>query len=220
MIAVYLVDDHRIVREGLRALIDAQPDMHVVGDADNGRSLAGPVLASGADIVVIDVSMPGTSGPAATADLKDKAPRVKVLALTRHTEEAYVHEMLRSGASGYVLKQNGAGTLVEAIRAVVRGGTFLDPVIGGKLVQRLTTEPDGSRGDAALTSREQQIATMVAYGHTNKEIATKLDITVKTVETHKSNIMAKLHLTSRSALVQYALEHGWLERSGGDQGIP
>lgn len=211
---IFLVDDHDIVRQGLRLLVDAEADMRVVGEAAHASGLCDHVRASAADIVVIDVSMPGVSGAEATTEIRKSLPEVKVVALTRHTEKAYVQQMMRAGASGYILKQNGAATLIEAVRAVVRGGTFLDPAIAGMLIEDLTDASSRSaRPAAALTPRERQIATMVAYGHTNKEIAAELGIGVKTVETHKTNVMQKLELTSRAELVQFALEQGWVDRA-------
>jgi two-component system, NarL family, response regulator NreC len=210
---VFLVDDHDIVRQGLRLLVDAEADMRVVGEAAHARGLCDLVEASGAGVVVLDVSMPDVSGAEATAELKKCLPGVKVVALTRHTEKAYVQEMMRAGASGYILKQNGAATLLEAVRAVVRGGTFLDPAIARLLIEDLTSVASrSSRSASTLTPRERQVATMVAYGHTNKEIAAELGIGVKTVETHKTNVMQKLALTSRAELVQFALEQGWIDR--------
>lgn len=210
---IFLVDDHDIVRQGLRLLVDAEADMHVVGEAAHARGLCDLVEASGAGIVVIDVSMPDVSGAQATAEIRKGLPGVKVIALTRHTEKAYVQQMMRAGASGYILKQNGAATLIEAVRAVVRGGTFLDPAIARMLIDDLASAGSrSSRTTAALTPRERQVATMVAYGHTNKEIAAELGIGVKTVETHKTNVMQKLELTSRAELVQLALEQGWIDR--------
>lgn len=211
---VFLVDDHEIVRQGLRLLVDAEADMRVVGEAAHARGLCDLVEASGAGVVVLDVSMPDVSGAEATAELQKCLPGVKVVALTRHTEKAYVQEMMRAGASGYILKQNGAATLLEAVRAVVRGGTYLDPAITRVLIEDLTSvAPRSSRPAAALTPRERQVATMVAYGHTNKEIAAELGIGVKTVETHKTNVMQKLELASRAELVQFALEQGWIDRA-------
>lgn len=210
---IFLVDDHDIVRQGLRLIVDAEADMRVVGEAAHARGICDLVEASEADVVVIDVSMPDISGADATAEIRKCLPGVKVVALTRHTEKAYVQQMMRAGASGYILKQNGAATLIEAVRAVVRGGTFLDPAIAGMLIEDLTNvAARPSQPTATLSPRERQVATMVAYGHTNKEIAAELGIGVKTVETHKANVMQKLELTSRAELVQFALEQGWVDR--------
>lgn len=212
-VAVYLVDDHAIVRQGVKVLLEAEPDIRVAGESDDATDLVERVAAAGADLVVMDVSIPGIGGVRATAELKRLLPKVKVVALTRHTERAYLQQMMRSGASGYILKQNGAATLVAAIRAVVRGGTYLDPAIAGKLIEPATHPSARGRAAQSLSSREQQIATLVALGHSNKEIANELGIAVKTVEAHKANLMQKLELTSRSELVQFAIDQGWLEPS-------
>jgi two-component system, NarL family, response regulator NreC len=215
MIGVFLIDDHAVVREGLCMLIDAQSDMQVVGEAERGRVAVEAISRADrpADVVVLDVSMPDASGPQVAAEIRRALPETRVLALTRHAEKAYVQQMLQAGATGYVLKQTAAGILITAIRAVAGGGTYLDPAVAGKLTSSYTqgrAASDPSR--PALTPREQEILVMVAYGHTNKEIATALGITGKTVETHKANLMQKLELTSRADLVRFALTQGWLER--------
>jgi DNA-binding NarL/FixJ family response regulator len=209
-ITVYLVDDHTVLREGLRVLIEAQPDLHVVGESAHGRGLADAVAKSGAAVVVIDVSMPGLSGARATAELKRAHPEVSVIALTRHSERAYLQQMLESGASGYVLKQTPARELVSAIRAVFAGGIYLDPAIAGKLIARHARHCAQTGMQRHLTSREEEVVTMIAHGHTNKEIASTLGISVKTVESHKAKIMEKLEITSRADLVRFAINQGWL----------
>jgi two-component system response regulator NreC len=208
---VFLIDDHGVLRQGLRLLIDAQDDMQVVGEADRGRGAAEAVLrGGGADAVVLDVSMPDLTGPAIAAELRAALPSTKIVALTRHAERAYVQRMLHNGASGYVLKQTAGDALVSAIRTVLAGGTFLDPAIAGKMFEPAAALR-GTGGDE-LTGREREVLTMVAWGHTNKEIGATLGITVKTVETHKMNGMQKLEITSRADLVRFALSQGWLER--------
>lgn len=206
---VFLIDDHGVLRQGLRLLIDAQPDMRVVGEAEGGRGAADAIeRAGGADVIVLDVSMPDITGTAAAAELRAALPETKIVALTRHSERAYVQQMMQNGASGYVLKQTAGDVLVSAIRTVLGGGTFLDPAVAGKMFETAGTARAGS---GELTSREREVLTMVAYGHTNKEIAAVLGITVKTVETHKANGMQKLDIGSRADLVRYALGQGWLE---------
>jgi DNA-binding NarL/FixJ family response regulator len=212
-IGVFLVDDHAVLREGLRMLIDAQPDMVAVGEAAHGRDLAAAVAGSGADVVVIDLSMPGFSGARATAELKRAMPSVIVIALTRHSEKAYLQQMLESGASGYVLKQTHAEELLNAVRAVWRGGTYLDPAIAGKLVPNYATRAAAAGAGRPLSVREQEVVTMIGFGHTNKEIAATLNISVKTVEAHKARIMERLEITSRAGLVRFAMMQGWLESS-------
>jgi DNA-binding NarL/FixJ family response regulator len=212
-IHVYLVDDHSVLRQGLRLLLDAQPDIHVVGDSERGRGIVEELQrVQPLDVVVLDISMPDQSGAKVAEEIRAALPGVKILALTRHGEKAYVQMMMQAGASGYVLKQTAADVLVAAIRAVAAGGTYLDPAVAGKLVEAFGNTRAASGNSPALTAREQEIVALVAYGHTNKEIATTLGITVKTVETHKTNIMQKLEITSRAELVRFALTQGWLAR--------
>jgi DNA-binding NarL/FixJ family response regulator len=207
---VFLIDDHGVLRQGLRLLIDAQHDMHVVGEVERGRGAAEAITRSGgADVVVLDISLPDSSGPAIAAELRAELPATKIVALTRHGERAYVQQMLQNGASGYVLKQTAGDALVSAIRTVISGGTFLDPAVAGKMFEPAAAVRGAVRDE--LTAREREVLTMVAWGHTNKEIAATLGITVKTVETHKMNGMQKLGITSRADLVRFALSQGWLE---------
>jgi two-component system, NarL family, response regulator NreC len=207
---VFLIDDHAVLRHGLRMLIDAQPDMLVVGEAEHGREVIGALERARPDVVVLDISMPDISGAKVAAEIRASLPQTKIVALTRHAEKAYVQQMLHAGATGYVLKQTAAEVLIAAMRAVAAGNTYLDRAVAGKLVEALGNLRGGAPD--SLTPREREIVTMVAYGHTNKEIASALGITVKTVETHKTNIMQKLELTSRAELVKFALTQGWLEK--------
>jgi DNA-binding NarL/FixJ family response regulator len=210
-VRVFLIDNHGVVRQGLRLLIDGQPDMEVVGEADRGREAPLAVRqAGGADVVVLDISMPDTTGIRVAADLRAALPDVKIVALTRHFEKGYIRQMLQNGASGYVLKQTLGDALLEAIRTVRRGGTYLDPAVAGKMFEAAPTVRGAVSAD--ITSREREVLTLVAWGHTNKEIASILGVTVKTVESHKTNAMQKLEITSRAELVRYALAQGWLER--------
>lgn len=208
---VFLIDDHGVLRQGLRLLIDAQPDMHVVGETERGRGAAEAITrAGGADVVVLDISLPDTTGTNVAAELHAALTDTKIVALTRHGERAYVQHMLQNGASGYVLKQTAGDVLITAIRTVAAGGTYLDPAVAGKMADSARPMRGAVSGD--LTAREREVLTMVAWGHTNKEIASVLGITVKTVETHKANAMGKLEITSRAELVRYAIEQGWLQR--------
>lgn len=209
---IFLVDDHGVLRQGLRMLIDSQPDMRVVGEAERGRGLIDELRqGTRPDVVVLDVSMPDISGARVAAEIREALPQIKIVALTRHAEKAYVQQMLKAGATGYVLKQTAADVLIAAIRAVAGGDTYLDRSVAGKLIDSFAgSRGSADRGPAMLTPREREIVTMVAYGHTNKEIAGALGITVKTVETHKTNVMQKLELTSRAELVRFALNQGWL----------
>ena len=207
---VFLIDDHGVLRQGLRMLIDAQTDMGVVGEADRGRGAVEAIQrAGGADVVVLDISMPDTTGPKVAAELQAALPSLKIVALTRHSEKVYVQQMLSNGANGYVLKQRVGDVLLLAIRTVVAGGTYLDPAVAEKMFNQ--NAPLRGTQKADLTPREREVLTMVAWGHTNKEIASVLGITVKTVETHKTNAMQKLEIGSRADLVRYAMAQGWLD---------
>lgn len=218
-IRVFLVDNHMVLRQGLRVLIDAQADMHVVGEAAGGRDVADAVARTGADVVVMDVSMPDLSGIRATAEMRRMNINAKVLALTRHSEHGYLQQMLEAGARGYALKQTAVETLIEAIRTVARGGMYFDPAVAGKVAETFASRRSPSspspRDHPSLTSREQQIVTSVAEGYTNKEIASSLGIMVKTVESHKSRIMQKLGIKSRAGLVRFVILQGWLDASSG-----
>lgn len=208
---VFLIDNHAVVRQGLRLLVDSQSDMHVVGDSERGRGAVEAVSAvGGADVVVLDISMPDTTGLQVAIELREALPAIKIVALTRHAEKAYVQRMLQNGANGYVLKQTVGDVLFEAIRTVMRGGTYLDPAVAGKMFE--SALPLRGAVSADVTSREREVLTLVAWGHTNKEIASILGITIKTVESHKTNAMHKLEIGSRADLVRFALAQGWLER--------
>jgi DNA-binding NarL/FixJ family response regulator len=202
-----LVDDHHVVRAGLRSLIDAQSDMEVVGEAADGEVACRLALELRPDIAVMDVSMPVLNGAAATARIKRDQPEMKVLALTVHEDRGYLQQLLEAGASGYLLKRAAADELIRAIRAVARGDTYLDPNLAGKLLGHLSRRP--SQGDQ-LSEREEEVLRLIARGFTNREIAARLDLSVKTIETYKARTMEKLGLDSRAAIVAYAIGRGWM----------
>ena len=210
---VFLVDDHAVVREGLKALVNAQPDMEVTGEAGDGQTACAQVLQHLPDVVVLDVSMPDMSGANAAERLRQQCPQVKVVALTVHEDKGYLRQLLEAGAVGYVLKRAAVEELVRAIRTVAGGGVYLDPSLAGKVVGGFVRKPvgKGSPSDGALSDREAEVVRLVAAGHTNKEIAGRLDLSVKTVETYKARSQEKLGLHSRADLVRYALQHGWLQ---------
>jgi len=210
---ILLADDHATVREGLRMILNMQSDMEVVGEAADGATALARASALSPDLVVMDVSMPGINGLNAAEMLRDQCPSVKVLTLTRHSDDGYIHQLLRAGAAGYVLKQSRASELLRAIRAIVAGGTYLDPAVAGKVVvgygrRKHVEEPALS---FALSNRETEVLRLIAWGYSNKEIATRLDLSVKTVEAHKANAMRKLGISSRIGIVRYALLQGWLQ---------
>jgi DNA-binding NarL/FixJ family response regulator len=212
IIRIVLADDHQTVREALKLLCDAQADMTVVGDAPDGQSAIALVAALQPNVVVMDLSMPGLNGLRATALLSQRAPQTRVLALTRHAEESYVRELLRAGASGYALKQSASADLLTAIRTVAAGRQYLDPGVSRHLVDTYVRDRS-KQTPPSLSGRETEVLRFIAWGHSNKDIAGRLDLSVKTVEVHKANGMRKLGLRSRIELVRYALLQGWLQES-------
>jgi DNA-binding NarL/FixJ family response regulator len=210
---ILIADDHQVVREGLKALVNAQPDMSVVGEADDGRAAWLLAKQLQPDVVVMDVSMPEMNGAEATERLRRECPRVKVLTLTIYEDKGYLQQLLKAGASGYLLKRTVMEELIRAIRAVAKGGSYIDPTVAGKLVSNYITQEGGAgrTTTADLSDREEQVLRLVAWGYSNKEIAAQLEISVKTVETYKARLMEKLGLRSRADIVRYALRQGWLQ---------
>jgi len=213
-IKIVLVDDHEIVRAGLRLLIQAQGDMEIVGEAENGQQAIELCPKASPDVVVMDITMPGLSGLEVTRQIKQQYPDINVLALTIHEGEQYFFEMLNAGASGYVPKRAAPTDLVAAIRAVYSGEVYLHPSVAKTLVndyiQRVQMGWERASYDG-LTDREQQVLKMIAEGLMNKEIAEKLSISVRTVERHRENIMSKLNLHTRAELVRYAVDKGLID---------
>jgi two-component system response regulator NreC len=212
---IFLADDHAVLRDGLKALVNAQADMEVVGEADNGRTAWLKVKELLPDIVVMDVSMPELNGVQATEMLKRECPQVKVLALTAYKDKAYLDQMLKVGALGYVLKMSAAKELIEALRAVAIGDVYVDQEMTEKIAEGYVRDQflRGVTRQRELTNREEQVIRLIAQGYANKEIASQLEISVKTVESHKTNVMEKLELKSRTEIVRYAVRQGWLHDS-------
>ena len=210
---IFLADDHAVVRAGLKTLVNAQPDMEVIGEASDGVSAWQQARDCQPDVVIMDISMPELNGAEATAQLKAACPDVKVLALSVHEDTGYLRKLLEAGASGYVLKRSAADALIQAIRIVASGGIFLDPLLAGKVVGNLVgvSAAPGEPANAALSERETDVVRLIAQGYSNKEIATQLNLSVKTVETYKARAMEKLGLDSRVEIVRYALRQGWLQ---------
>ena len=210
-IRLLLVDDHKIVRAGLKMLFQAEPDMEIVGEASSGSDALALVAELNPDVVLMDVAMPGMTGIEATRRIKEVRAETAVIALTMHEDEQYFFQMLAAGASGYVPKRAAPDDLVSAIRAVSQGQVFLYPSLAKLLVadflQRADTGSD-SQPVAELTPREREVLTCIAEGYTNREIGEQLTISVKTVDRHRENIMNKLNLQSRVDLVKYAIEKG------------
>lgn len=213
-IRILIAEDHETVREGLKLIVDNQTDMEVVGEAGNGREAIVRARELLPDVLVMDVSMPELNGLLAAAKLKRVAPEIKIITLTRHTDEAYLQELLQAGVSGYVLKQSASSELLRAIRVVAGGGNYLDPAITGKVFNSYAAKREKVRGEvrgAPLTERESEVLRQIAWGYSNKEIAEKLDISVKTVEAHKANSLQKLNMRKRTDIIHYAVLQGWLQ---------
>ncbi len=210
---VLIADDHMVVREGLKTLVNAQADMHVVGEADNGRTAVQLAVELKPDVLVMDVSMPEMGGAEATERLRRECPQVKVLALTFYEDRSYLRQMLDAGAAGYVLKRAVMEELVHAVRTVAAGGSYLDQTLANKVVSSYfnQNQSDGKAAGGDLSERESQVLRLIAWGYSNKEIGWKLNISVKTVDTYKLRLMEKLNLRSRTDIVRYALRQGLLQ---------
>lgn len=203
---VLLADDHSIVRKGIGMLINAQADLEVVGEAETGREAIAEAIRLKPEVVVIDVSMPELNGIEGTRQICDELPQTKVICLSMHRDAMYVREVLRAGAKGYLLKDSSDDDLIRAIRAVSRGEAFLSPAVSSAVLtdyRKHVTNPVDS-----LTSREREILTMIADGKANKEIATALNLSVYTVETHRGSVMEKLDLHNTGDIVRFALRNG------------
>lgn len=212
---IFIADDHAVLRDGLKALVNAEPDMEVVGEADNGRLAWQRAKQLQPDVVVMDVSMPEMSGAQATQRLKEACPNIKVLALTAHEDKAYLRHLLAAGASGFVLKRAATEDLIQAIHAVAQQDNYIDPRLAGKVLTGLIGQPAPKEGsqDPELSEREAEVLRLIAWGYSNKEIAAQLNISVKTVETYKGRLTEKLQLRSRTQIVRYAVRQGWLNDS-------
>ncbi len=208
-IRILLAEDHETVRQGLKLLIDAQKDMEVVGEAGDGDAAVERAKALHPDVAVVDIAMPRSNGLIAARGIKASAPATEIVALTRYADTAYVKELLAVGASGYVLKQSASSELLRAIRAASRGERHLD----ASLLERDLARAERLRSPRAgspITEREREVLRLMALGHSNKEIALALDVSVKTVEVHKANAMRKLELAGRIDVIKYAILQGWL----------
>jgi DNA-binding NarL/FixJ family response regulator len=209
---ILLVDDHETVRHGLKLLLDREPDLEVVGEAGDGTQAIERAVLSDLDVVVMDISMPGVSGVIATRKLKERWPNLPVVSLTRHADQTFLEELLRAGVAAYVLKQSPHAELLRAIRAAAAGQQYIDPALTHHLAAPFASQQRKRKGRAlpTLSERETEVLRFVAQGHSNKEIAARLDLSIKTIEVHKANAMRKLGLAGRIELLQYALHVGWL----------
>jgi len=215
VVRVVLADDHPIVREGLRLLVNAQPDMKVVGEAADGEAACRVARELSPDVLVMDFSMPLITGAEATQIVRQDCPSVRVLALTAHQERLYLTQLLRAGASGFVLKRSAAAELVDAIRRVASGRTYIDPSIASTVVEGYLdaqSTGDDVSPETTLSDREREVLMRVSTGFSNKQIAADLKLSVKTIETYKARAAEKLGLRSRVDIVKYAARQGWLHQ--------
>jgi len=212
---ILLADDHGVLRDGLAMLINAQPDMQVVACARGGREAVQLAAQLEPQVVVLDVSMPDLGGAEAAEQIRGSCPGARVLALTRYADQGYLRRMLDAGARGYVLKRTAGDALIDAIRVVAEGGSYIDPTLAGGLVARRTRATGaGSRmpeRKGVLAEREMQVMRLIAWGQSNKEIAAQLGLSVKTVESYKATALDKLQLRSRTDILRYALANHWLD---------
>jgi two-component system response regulator NreC len=212
MTRVLIADDHAIVRTGLRALVQSEQTLHLVGEATGGYEAIELVAESQPDIVVLDLSMPDLDGIAVTRQLKALYPDMAVLVLTLHEDEALLREAIRSGADGYILKRAAEAELISAIQIVMRGDMYVDPSMLRGLLEKKTRQADSTQETVeSLTPREIDVLRLIAQGYTNRQIGEELTISVRTVEGHRANLSGKLGLRSRVDLVRYAREHGFIE---------
>ncbi len=211
IIRVLIADDHTIVRSGVRLLLEAETDIEVVGEALDGQEALALVEQLHPNVVLMDIAMPGVDGLEATKKIISQWPETRILVLTMQRSDEYFFEMIKAGASGYVLKGAETSELIHALRVVAKGEVFLYPSMAGKLVKGYLSSLDGSKNALSnLSKREQEILRLLADGYTNKEIAEKLFVSPSTVHTHRSNLMNKLNLNSRRDLIEYTRQKGIL----------
>ena len=209
---ILIAEDHRTVREGVKLLVNAQPDMEVVGEADDGQEAIDLARELKPDLIVMDISMPGVNGLKATKKLRAMMPDLKLLTLSRHSDDGYLQQLLGAGANGYVLKQSAPTNLITAVREIAAGNAYLDPALTRKVVGGYTARASSLRGEnqQELTDRESETLRLISLGYSNKEIAASLDLSVKTIEAHKANAMKKLGISGRIDIVRYAILQGWM----------
>lgn len=207
---IYLADDHAVVREGIKRIIESVLDMEIVGEASDGEEVIAGVAALRPTTVVLDISMPKMGGAETTRRLKAQRPELSILALTMHEEPGYLRELLEAGASGYVVKRAAPDELIPALRAVSAGGTYIDPRMMTKLVATFVSVNGVARTADKLSEREAEVLRQVARGYTGKEIGQALRVSIKSIETHRRRGMEKIGLRNRADIVRYALAQGWL----------
>ncbi len=216
-INILLVDDHTVVRQGLRVLLSSEEDMEVIGEAENGRQAIAMVRKTPPDVVVMDVAMPLLNGLEATRHIRRITPTTKILVLTSYGDDECVEQLMKAGATGYLIKQTAAHDLLNAIREVHRGHGFFSPTIAKQLrdhSRRLFSSQKPAKKTSDLTSRELEVLRLIAEGFSNKQIATELSISIKTVEKHRQQVMNKLNIHDVAGLTRYAISKGMVTRNG------
>ncbi len=209
-IKILLADDHKIMREGIRSMLEQEPDLEVVGEAGNGREVLELSSETNPDVIIMDINMPDMNGTEATRQLKKKSDRIKIVALSMHSDKYIVMDMLKAGASGYLLKDCSGQDIVSAIRSVYQGNSYLSPEITGVVIDNYVnkTSTDVPKAPSKLTAKEREVLQLVAEGLTTKEISSSLNIATKTVDNHRVNIMNKLDLHNIAELTKFAIRHG------------
>lgn len=215
-IRILIADDHAVFRSGLKELLQKEPDMEVVGETGDGFETIHAVEETDADVLILDITMPGLTGPKVAESVLKKKPSLIVVVLTMHEDEYYLQELFRVGVRAYVLKKSTGTDVVQAIRTATKGDQYIDPALANIVISSFVgRKPQKKKTDRLelMTPREQEVLTLLAYGHTNGEIAEKLCISERTVETHRTRIISKLELNSRAEMVRFAIENGLLKLS-------
>ena len=211
---ILIADDHAVFRSGLRALLEKEPDMEVVGETGNGFDTVRAVEETDIEVLILDITMPGLTGPKVAESVLKNKPSLTIVVLTMHEDEYYLQELFRLGVRAYVLKKSTGTAVVQAIRAAMKGDEYIDPALANVVISSFVGRQPKKQKTVRLdltTPREQEVLTLLAYGHTNGEIAEKLCISERTVETHRTNIMSKLELKSRAEMVRFAIDNGLLK---------
>lgn len=209
---ILLAEDHQTVREGIKLLVNSQPDMEVIGEAGDGEIAVEMAKTLQPDVIIMDISMPRLNGLMATKRLRAANSQVKILTLSRHTDDGYLQQLLAAGVNGYVLKQSAPTHLINAIREVASNNSYIDPTLTKRVIEGFSSRA-GLRGEGPteLSNRESDVLRLIALGYSNKEIAAQLSLSVKTIEAHKANSMRKLGMSGRIDIVRYAILQGWME---------
>lgn len=213
ILRILLAEDHRTVREGIKLLINSQPDMEVVGEANDGEQAVQMAADLAPDMLVMDISMPNVNGLRATKRLRSTNLDLKILMLTRHTDDGYLQQLINAGANGYVLKQSAPSELIKAIQTIARGEAYLDTLLTEKVMGAYGGSNLRGENKNELTDREAEVLRLIALGFSNKEVAADLDLSVKTIEAHKAHAMSKLGITNRIGIVRYAILQDWLHET-------